>query len=493
MSGVRPCGRNDGRHGQRRDDGEDRSPDRHREPRSLRGVRTQGGDPGAHAQASGNRDLIAAAACNLDATFVEEGSVEREDDSVSIVLEDRFGGNEQHAGHAVGRDACRCRHPGADPRIGILDRQGQIEILERRPACAEVDLGEHGDVVDRRGEIAALHRFDMHRCRLADLQAAPIGFVQVRLEVHGRHVGQLDDLRAWPDAVALPELDVRAEHATAAVVRHDARRARRGRLQLQRIQPVLRLGDVELRLLPLALLGHDVGLRRGRIGRSLGFDLAHLLLRVGHGELRLLVFHARHDVALAEVESRAIQFVARVRHVGPILLLGDPLLRLDLLDFPFGLFQLGLLFLQPLPERRGVELDDDVAGLHGAAVPGEPDDLQLACAHRRREDRGPGGANLSADFHVIDEVSLRHDRRRKVGCRANPRRERESPGGHDEHGGSAQQDAAQRPRRHCAAPMSVVRTMLPAVRPLEIATCCASPSPSVTFWRSNRPPRRTST
>ena len=104
--------------------------------------------------------------------------------------------------------------------------------------------------------------------------------------------------------------------------------ARGRRLDLQRVETALRALEVELRLLALALLGHDVGFGGGLVGLRLRFGLAQLQLGVGHGQLRLLVLELRHQVALSEIELRAIEVVPRLHHRRLVLLLRDPLLRL---------------------------------------------------------------------------------------------------------------------------------------------------------------------
>ena len=122
------------------------------------------------------------------------------------------------------------------------------------------------------------HSLDLDGGGLADLQPAAIGFVEPRLEMNRRQVGQLDDVGAGPRAIAFAELDLAAEHAARAVVRHDVHDAGGRRLDLQRVQTALRSLEVELRLVALALFGDDVGLRGGLVGRGLGFGLAQLLL-----------------------------------------------------------------------------------------------------------------------------------------------------------------------------------------------------------------------
>ena len=99
---------------------------------------------------------------------------------------------------------------------------------------------------------------------------------------------------------------------------------------------------------------------------AFGFGLAQLLLGIGDDQLRLLVLELRHQVALSEIELRAIEVVPRLHHRRLVLLLRDPLLRLHLRDLGVGLLQLRQLLLHPLLQRGRIELDEHVARLHGA-------------------------------------------------------------------------------------------------------------------------------
>ena len=68
----------------------------------------------------------------------------------------------------------------------------------------------------RRLELAARDRLDADRRLLADLQPAAIGLVEPRLEVDRRQVGQLEDRRARPGAIALAELLLAAPRCSPA-------------------------------------------------------------------------------------------------------------------------------------------------------------------------------------------------------------------------------------------------------------------------------------
>ena len=78
-----------------------------------------------------------------------------------------------------------------------------------------VDAGQHRDAVDPRLELAARDGLDPDDGVLSGLQPAAIGFVEPRLEVDRRQIRQLENRRAGPGAIALPELLLAAEHAAA--------------------------------------------------------------------------------------------------------------------------------------------------------------------------------------------------------------------------------------------------------------------------------------
>ena len=191
------------------------------------------------------------------------------------------------------------------------------------------------------------------------------------------------------------ELDLAAEHAAVALVRHDVDDAGRGRLDHQRGEPLLRAVEVELRLVALAPLRRSRRPPRRSCRTSPSARASRSFCSASATrQLRLLVFELRHEVALAEIELGAIEVVSRAHHRGLVLLRRDPLLRLHLRDLGVGLLQLGLLLLHPLPQRRRVELDEDVARLHRAAVLHELQDLQLAppASARRARSTSPAGS-----------------------------------------------------------------------------------------------------
>ena len=118
----------------------------------------------------------------------------------------------RRSGRAACRGSCRPRCerrrscPDAEPRVGVGDRQLEVEVLRRRPARREIHSRQHGDVGDGRLVGTVRHGVDAHGGGLPGLELTAVGLVDVRGHVHGREVGQFQDLRAGPRAVAGPEL-----------------------------------------------------------------------------------------------------------------------------------------------------------------------------------------------------------------------------------------------------------------------------------------------
>ena len=168
------------------------------------------------------------------------------------------------------------------------------------------------------------------------------------------------------------------------------------------------------------------------VGLRLGFGLAQLQLAIRHYQLRLLELQLRHQVALSEIELRAIQVVPRLHHRRLVLLLRDLLLRLHLRDLGVGLLQLRELLLHPLLQRRRIELDEHVAGLHGRPVFCQLDDLELARLRRRREHDRLRRPDVPAELEVVDEVSPHDVDHGDIGRNVRARRHHETAGDHDD-------------------------------------------------------------
>jgi hypothetical protein len=173
-------------------------------------------------------------------------------------------------------------------------------------------------------EILAGDRLDADRGVLPDVQPAAVPFVEPRLEVNRRQVGQLEDGGPGPGAIARAELLLAAEHPAAAEVGQDVDHPGRRGLDLEVREPRLRALEVEDGLLALALPCLDVGLRGRSIRVDPGFDLAQPLLGVGQRQRRLLLLDARDHVPLLHVELRAFHVVARAHQRGLVLLGDEP-------------------------------------------------------------------------------------------------------------------------------------------------------------------------
>src|SRR5262249_35509422 len=139
----------------------------------------------------------------------------------AVLLEDRLGGPERDVREPVGRDARRGGHARTDARVALVENQAEIEVSDRRPARREVDARQHRDEIDARGEVLAGHGLDADGRGLAHLQTAAIRLVEPRLEMDRRQVGQLENARAGPRAVALAELDAAAERPSRARILED--------------------------------------------------------------------------------------------------------------------------------------------------------------------------------------------------------------------------------------------------------------------------------
>src|SRR5262249_45580856 len=400
-----------------------------------------------------------------------------------------------HVGKAIRGDARGCGHAGTDAGILLVEDQPEIEVADRRPSGGEIDARQDRDQIDLRGEILARHRFDLDGGRLTDLQAAAIRFVQPRLEMNRRQIGQLEDAGARPAPVAFAELDAAAaERSAGPRVFEDVDGAVSRRAQTHRFDRLQRAIDVELRLVALALLAGELGVGPGLRRQRLGFDFLQALLGVAERQLRRLVFDPRDEVALAEIELRPLDVVPRLHQLGGLLLGGDLRLLLGLLDLAFGGLQVRLTLGQALRQLRRIELDEDVPLLHCRAVLHQLDDLEIAAGlQRRREHHRLRRTDVAANLDVVHEVAARHVGGRHVGDRAAARvhrdrraRDREQ----DDHDG----ERAPVPEDlHLAGAAALRATVTPSWSPAAMTASWVFIGPMVTSWRSSRPPRCTRT
>src|SRR5207245_9758634 len=154
-----------------------------------------------------------------------------------------------------------------------------------------------------------------------------------------------------------------------------------------------------------------------------------------------------------------------------------------------------------LLERRGVEVDGDVPFLDLRAVLDELDDLELAARLQGRSEhdrfRGP---DVAADLDVIDEITARDDRGGDSGHRPGSGIDRDPrAGGDDDDGGADRQPRGAGPGHRADlaasgdAPPALRAIVTPSWSPLVTTASCVLVAPSVTAWRSRRPPRWTMT
>ena len=215
---------------------------------------------------------------------------------------------------------------------------------------------------------AVRHGIDAHRGRLSGFELAAIRLVDVRREVDRRQIGQLENLRARPGAIAGFEFLRRAHAVARPVVRQDVDGAIGGRLDLKRRETARGQVDVGLDLVDLPLLRAEVGRGRGLVRGFLGLRFFQPLLRVQDEELGALDFRRRLRLRIGLIELRALDVVLRLDHGGMVLLGVDLRLLRRLIELGLRLSQLGLLVLQRAAQRQRVEVGDDVALLDGRAV-----------------------------------------------------------------------------------------------------------------------------
>src|SRR5262249_12977737 len=276
----------------------------------------------AHARADGR--LLAAPADDLDDLLVELRPAQAVDDRAAVLLEDRLGGPERDVREPVGRDARRGGHARTDARVALVENQAEIEVSDRRPARREVDARQHRDEIDARGEVLAGHGLDADGRGLPHLQTAAIRLVEPRLEMDRRQAGQLPNARAGPRAVALAELDAAAERPSRARILEDVDGAVGRRPEHELLDRGVGAIHVEGRLVALPDLADQLGVGAGFRRHLFRLNFLQPLLGVGERQLRGLVLDARDEIALAQIELRALDVVPRL-HQRRLLLLGGGL------------------------------------------------------------------------------------------------------------------------------------------------------------------------
>ena len=377
--------------------------------------------PGCDAGA--DRRLLAAAARDLDRAARRTSSpFTPVDDRTAVLLEDRLGRDERHVRQAVGRDARGRRHAGTDPRIAA--RRGPDRDRSSGPAASPTrSRRARAPRSDRRVAAKSLPGTAsiLTGRGLADLEPAAIGLVEPRLEMDRREVGQLEDAARRPRRDPLRGTrPAAAEHAAAS--------AEFGRMltmpsagafddaaprSTRCVRSTSTCALSRLRCLPTTL-GVGAGLDR----QGLRLDLLQPLFGVGRAtSLRLFELDARDEIALAEIELRAIDVVLRLHQRRRLLLERD--LRCcacDLLDLRVGLSSARTAApaaAGAASSRRTRRRTSPV--FTAAAVLRELDDLQLAAGlQRRREHDRLRRTDVAADLDVVDEVAARDVRRRDV-------------------------------------------------------------------------------
>ena len=211
------------------------------------------------------------------------------------------------------------RHAGPDPRVDVEQDQTEIEVLaggqpDEKSTLASTEMLSMRALKSRPG--TASIRTDRV---LPALQPAAIRFVEPRFEVDRRQVGQLEDCRARPGAIAFAELLLPAEHAARAEVRQDVDHAGGRRPQLQFCSPARPAAD---RTAPSRACA---ACRRHRPRPPALSDLIFAsssrepLLGVAERQLRLLVLDPRDRVPLVTSSLRALDVVLRLHQRGRVL------------------------------------------------------------------------------------------------------------------------------------------------------------------------------
>ena len=103
--------------------------------------------------------------------------------------------------------------------------------------------------------------FDPDGGLLLRLQPSAIRFVQPRFEVHRRQIGQFEDCRTRPRAIAGLEILLAPEHRTRSEVWKDVDHPGRGSPKLEIPQPLFGAAQIEQRLFTLVTLGRYVRFR----------------------------------------------------------------------------------------------------------------------------------------------------------------------------------------------------------------------------------------
>ena len=333
------------------------------------------------------------------------------------------------------------------------------------------------------------------------LQPAAIGLVEPRFEMDRREIGQLEDRRARPGAIALAELLLAAanmlpDRKFGRMLTMPAAGALSSRFCSPR-SARCRSNSAFSRFRRFAATSASAEVRSDLIFSSSSRSRCWASSSASFA----CSFSIRETVSpLLDVELGALDVVARLHQRGRVLLLGDARLRPRLLDLGVGLLQLRLLLLDRALQRRAVELHDDVAGLDRSS----------------RSSRASGSAaRPTASARTARSTSAAGSRRGSRGCRRTPlvtsavgrsgAAPRPTAG---ERAGrqrrttisdrtTALRGAPQRRRSRLIAtaprPRRSARSTAPSSRPDAITASCALIAPTVTVRSSKPEPRCTRT
>ena len=194
-------------------------------------------------------------------------------------------------------------------------------------------------------------------------------FVETRLEVDRGEIGQLENRRARPRAVAFAELLLAAEHAAERKFGRMLTMPARRRLELE--VPRGRDRRAADRTAPSRACGRGPTTSASADARSdliFACSSRSRCSASSQRQLRLFVLDAGDDVALVDVQLRALDVVARLHQRGRVLFLGDSRLRARLLDLCVGLPQLRLLLLNRSLEREPSNCTRTSPGFTGAPL-----------------------------------------------------------------------------------------------------------------------------
>ena len=299
------------------------------------------------------------------------------------------------------------RRGHAGPHGGVRRHEIELDVEQarRRPDRAELDLGQGAERRDPRRSGLAADGLDLDVGVEAGLE---LSRGPSRPPWRGRRATRP------PASCAIPapaQARSPARHSRCAngppARQFSAERddAVGRRLQRQRRQPRLLEAHVGERLLAAPLERAHRRLRRRLVGGHLHRRFACALFGGAERDGRLLGVEPGDHLAGRDVELRALDVVAAPGLVAARRLGADRVVGARALDLRLGFAQRRALLGELAFGGRGVEADDDVAGLHRGAARRQEDDLQIAGTARRGDRHRAAGADLAADRQHVDEIA----------------------------------------------------------------------------------------